>query len=399
LEPIVTTLASDAIVSSFNNLLPVNISFGVGSLDKLIDIVEQERAQSIVVVTDAIISNLNEVQATLATLDSHGRNVNVISVPAGEPTIDSVDAIGAQLRALKPDLVVAIGGGSVLDSAKGGRLLMANPGSIRTYSWPGTPAPIVPGSTRLVTIPTTSGTGSEVTGGVVMTDPENGMKVAAPSPHNRANYCLVDPRLTVSLPHGPTLWGGLDALGQAIGSVVCAANTPVGDALGLEAIRLAVAALPVVLADPTDLDARASMSCAALLAGLAMNVSEAGTEHSLAHALGAAMKLPHGLTVGVMLLESMEHDRQYVPHKFERVADAMGAPQNGMSDGSRALGAVEAFLAQVACPTFAELNVQPEQLPELAALARAGWIPIEPGPWTDTDILDAFTRASARTTR
>jgi alcohol dehydrogenase len=232
-----------------------------------------------------------------------------------------------------------------------------------------------------------------------MTDPDNGMKVAAPSPANRANYCLVDPRLTVSLPHGPTLWGGLDALGQAIGSVVCAANTPIGDALGLEAIRLAVAALPAVLSDPTNIDARASMSCAALLAGLAMNVSEAGTEHSLAHALGTVMKLPHGLTVGAMLLESMEHDRQYAPARFERVADAMGAPQDGSTDGSRALRAVEAFLAGVNCPTFADLGVTPEQLPELAALARAGWIPVEPGPWTDDDILSAFTRALARASR
>ena len=394
-----SALAPNAVVGSFNNLLPVNITFAVGALDKLAQIVEQEHAHSIVVVSDAIISNLAEVQIALTQLRADGRSVHVILVPAGEPTIDSVDAIGGQLREITPDLVVAIGGGSVLDSAKGGRLLLANPGSIRTYSWPGTPAPIVSGTTRLVTVPTTSGTGSEVTGGVVMTDPDNGMKVAAPSPHNRANYCLVDPRLTVSLPQGPTLWGGLDALGQAIGSVVCAAHTPVGDALGLEAIRLAVAALPAVLADPTDLDARASMSCAALLAGLAMNVSEAGTEHSLAHALGTTMKLPHGLTVGAMLLESMEHDRQYVPHKFERVADAMGAPKDDTSDGTRALRAVEQFLASVNCPTLTELDVTEEHLPELTTLARAGWIPVEPGPWTDDDIHDAFARALARTTR
>ena len=394
-----TALPADARVGSFSNLLPVNITFAVGALDKLSGIMEQELAQTVAVVSDQIISNLDEVTDALASIDGDGRSVHTILVPAGEPTIDSVDAIGAQLREIKPDLVVAIGGGSVLDSAKGGRLLMANPGSIRTYSWPGTPAPIVAGTTRLITVPTTSGTGSEVTGGVVMTDPNNGMKVAAPSPHNRANYCLVDPRLTISLPPGPTLWGGLDALGQAIGSVVCAAHTPVGDALGLEAIRLVVAALPAVLADPSDIDARASMSCAALLAGLAMNVSEAGTEHSLAHSLGAVMKLPHGLTVGAMLLESMEHDRQYVPHKFERVADAMGVPQDATGDGTRALRGVAEFLATVQCPTMVELNVTPDHLAELTTVARAGWIPVEPGPWTDDDIRSAFSRALARTAR
>ena len=365
----------------------------------MLDIIDREQAQTLVVVSDAIIIELPEVQSVLGAAKAAGRMVHVTLVPPGEPTIDSVDAIGGQFREIQPDLVIAIGGGSVLDSAKGGRLLLANPGSIRTYSWPGTPAPIVAGPTKLVTIPTTSGTGSEVTGGVVMTDPNNNMKVAAPSPNNRANYCLVDPSLTVKLPAGPTLWGGLDALGQAIGSVVCAAHTPVGDALGLEAIRLATAALPVVLANPADLDARASMSCAALLAGMAMNVSEAGTEHSLAHAVGSLMKLPHGLTVGVMLLESMQHDRQYVPHKFERVADAMGAPQDGTNDGTRALRAVEEFLAAVNCPTLAELNVTDNHIPELAALARAGWIPVEPGPWTDDDITTAVTRAVARPAR
>ncbi len=394
-----TALAPDARVASFNNLLPVNISFGIGALDKLLDIIDREQAQTLVVVSDAIIIDLPEVQSVLDAAKIGGRTVHVILVPSGEPTIDSVDTIGAQFREIQPDLVIAIGGGSVLDSAKGGRLLLANPGSIRTYSWPGTPEPIVAGPTKLVTIPTTSGTGSEVTGGVVMTDPNNDMKVAAPSPNNRANYCLVDPRLTVSLPAGPTLWGGLDALGQAIGSVVCAAHTPVGDALGLEAIRLTTAALPAVLADPSDLDARASMSCAALLAGLAMNVSEAGTEHSLAHAVGSLMKLPHGLTVGVMLLESMQHDRQYVPHKFERVADAMDAPQDGSNDGTRALRAVEEFLAAVNCPTLTELNVTSDHISELATLARTGWIPVEPGPWTDEDITAAFTRAVQRTSR
>jgi len=326
-------------------------------------------------------------------------SVEEITVPPGEPTIESVDAVGAQLRTFDPDLVVAIGGGSALDTGKGARALLKNPGSISLYSWPGDPQPLVGPDIPLVTVPTTSGTGSEVTGGVVMTDTSKAAKVAAPSPLNRAQYCLVDPELTLGLPPGPTLWGGLDALGQAIGSVIAKVHTPVGDGVGLEAIRLTRSALPKVLADPSDIDARSDMACAALLAGLAMNVSESGTEHSLAHPLGSIHHLPHGLTVGLMLAESMDHDRQYEPERFERIADAMGAAPSVTSDGSRAVAAVREFLAEVGCPTLTGSGVTESDVDALVTCAIEGWIPVEPGPWSADDVRSAYQRALAITTR
>ena len=112
-----TALAPDARVSAFNNLLPVNISFGIGTLDTLLDIIDREQAQTLVVVSDAIIIELPEVQSVLGAAKAAGRMVHVTLVPPGEPTIDSVDAIGGQFREIQPDLVIAIGGGSVLDSA------------------------------------------------------------------------------------------------------------------------------------------------------------------------------------------------------------------------------------------------------------------------------------------
>ena len=136
-------------------------------------------------------------------------------------------------------------------------------------------------------MPTTAGTGSEVTGGIVMVDESRGLKVGAASPHNRAARCLVDPELTHGLPREPTLYGGVDALAQGIAAAVVRVRTPVAIAIGLEAARLAAEALPVVAREPGDRAARSAMACASLMAGFAMNLSEAGTEHSLAHALGA----------------------------------------------------------------------------------------------------------------
>jgi alcohol dehydrogenase len=136
-----------------------------------------------------------------------------------------------------------------------------------------------------------------------------------------------------------------------------------------------------------------------MMAGLAMNVSEAGTEHCLAHPLGTLRGIPHGLTVGVMLLESLQHDGRFVPERLDRVADAMGEPDDGTRDGSRALRAVERFLAEVGCPTLTELGVTDDDVATLTATARTGWIPIEPGPWTDDDIAAAYRRALARSPR
>lgn len=385
-------------VPHFTNHLPVRIEFGAGSVAHLEDIAQEIGAHRVAVIGDPVVLGLPNVRSILVALAGRG-SVEEISVAPGEPTIESVDAVGAQLRAFDPDLVVAIGGGSALDTGKGARALLKNPGSIALYSWPGDPQPLVEPDIPLVTVPTTSGTGSEVTGGVVMTDTAKAAKVAAPSPLNRAQYCLVDPQLTLGLPPGPTLWGGLDALGQAIGSVIAKVHTPVGDGVGLEAIRLTRSALPKVLADPSDIDARSDMACAALLAGLAMNVSESGTEHSLAHPLGSIHHLPHGLTVGLMLAESMDHDRQYEPERFERIADAMGAPPSGTSDGSRAVAAVREFLAEVGCPTLTGSGVTESDIDALVTCAIEGWIPVEPGPWSADDVRSAYQRALAITTR
>lgn len=385
-------------VPAFKNHLPVRIDFAPGSIDRLGAIAEQEEANRIGIVGDSVVLRIEGVRRALDSLAARAEVIE-LEVEAGEPTIQTVNAIGDELRRFGPDLVVAIGGGSALDTGKGARALLKNPGSIERYSWPGNPAPLVGPDVPLVTIPTTSGTGSEVTGGVVMNDPQKSAKVAAPSPLNRAQYCLVDPELTLGLPPDPTLWGGLDALGQAIGSLIAKVHTPVGDGLALESIRLTRRALPRVLAEPGDIEARSDMACAALLAGLAMNVSESGTEHSLAHPLGSIHHLPHGLTVGLMLAESMEHDRQFEPDRFERIADAMDAPAWDLADGSRAVQAVRDFLAEVGCPTLTEVGVTPADIESLVTCAVDGWIPVEPGPWTKDDVRLAYQRAMAVTTR
>ncbi len=380
-------------MDTFANHLPVQIRFGDGVIADLARVLATLGARRPFVLVDAGVRNVAPVRAALAALDVD--DVAVVIAPPGEPTLAMVDELGAQVVAVKADSVVAIGGGAVLDAAKGARLVAAYGAPVRRFTWPGDPLPIGPITLPLVAIPTTAGTGSEVTGGVVLLDRERRRKVAAPSPHNRATWALVDPELTHALPPAPTLYGGVDALAQCLSPTVTVARTPVGDGLGLEGLRLAATALPAVVTEPTNAAARSAMACASLLGGLAMNVSEAGSEHSLAHPLGSILGLPHGLTVGLVLAESIDHDRQFAAGRFERVADALGEPPDATADGGRAARAVRRILAAIQLPTMRELGIDAADLPALATAAIAGWIPVSPGPWTHADALAAYRRAHA----
>lgn len=284
-----------------------------------------------------------------------------------------------------------------MDTCKGARIVASQGGPLRRYI--GGAAALQAPDIALVTVPTTAGSGSEVSGGIVFYEVERGLKVGVAGPTNRAQYCLVDPELTYGLPRLPTLYGGIDALAQAFAGVVVRVRTPIGDAIGLEATRLAAAALPVVVADGADPAARAQMSCAALMAGLVMNISEVGTEHSLAHPLGAMFHLPHGLTIAAVLAETMDHDRRDVPDRFERVADALGVPADGSGDGSRAVRGVRTLLADLEVPTLRSLGVAEEHVEALTDAALAGWWPVEPTPWSRDDIANAYRAALALESR
>ncbi len=211
---------------------------------------------------------------------------------------------------------------------------------------PGFPVPEV----ALVAVPTSAGTGSEVSGGSVVSDPEAGRKNGIANANLRAQYALVDPLLTHSMPPTMTANTGIDALAQAIAAVVAKVRTPIGDGIALEAIRMMTPALVAAYRDGDDARAREGMSCGSMMAGLAMNISDCTAEHSLGQAIGGIRHVPHGLTIGLVLAETLERERAHVPGLLERVADAMGEPDDGSGDGSRAVRAVRRISGRAGLP-------------------------------------------------
>jgi alcohol dehydrogenase len=374
------------VVAPFRNHLPVKIRFGDGvSADLAGVLAEEGAARPLVVIDEGLAGLVPRVAATLAAVTG----ATTFEKAPGEPTVELVERAAAALAAAGCDAVVAIGGGSAMDTAKAARLVAGQGGPYLRFAVGG--VAYEPPRIPLVCVPTTAGTGSEVSGGAVITDERTHVKAGIASPHLRAQHALVDPTLTWGLPAGITAHTGIDALAQAIAAMVVTARTPVGDGIALESIRLAGEALVHVVGDGSDHDARSQMACASLMAGLSMNISDCGAEHSLGQALGGRFGLPHGLTIGLVLAETMDRDRAHVPGQFERIADALGEPGDGAGDGSRAVRAVRRILAELGFPTLAGVGVAESDLDGLTEAALADYfISVAPAPWSPAEVRAAY---------
>jgi alcohol dehydrogenase len=385
-------------IAVFDNHLPVRIKFGPVVISRLPDVAGSEGASHAFVLIDEAVAGLPQIAGTLDALEASGVRVTPRPKPPGEPTVAEVEAVAAELASSGADLVVAIGGGSVMDTAKSARLVAGQGVPYRRFA--AGEADYERPELPLVLIPTTAGTGSEVSGGAVITDEMTHVKAGIANPLLRAQHALVDPELTYGLPPAPTAYAGVDALAQAIAAIAVTTRSPIGDAIALESIRLGAAALPAVVRDGSDRAARSAMACASLMAGLSMNISDCGAEHSLAQAIGGRFGLPHGLTIGLVLAETIEHDRLAVPSLFERIADSLGERDDGTGDGSRAVRGVRRILAEIDFPTLESVGVSEADVGALADDALKDYfITVAPLAWSRDDVIAAFEAGLAVTAR
>ena len=386
-------------VRTFRSRLPVDIRFGEGVVSELASVVASEQARRPFLILDPVAADLPGVAEALAAVEDASSEVTRHVKPPGEPTSGEADAVSAALAAVGADIMIAIGGGSVIDLAKAARL--AHSVGL-PYQSVAADVDLAESARALplVAIPTTAGSGSEVSGGIVIADEETHTKTGIAAPFIRAQYALVDPALTYGAPPTVTSWSGIDVLAQAIASMVTDSRKPIGTAIALEAVHMAGRALPAVIADGENRAARQEMACASLMAGLAMNISDCGSEHSLAMALGGRSGLPHGLTIGLVLAESIDVDRRAAPELFERVADALGEPPDDTRDGSRAVRGIRRILAEIDFPLLSAYDVTDEDVDALAEAAHADFfITLAPWTWTVQDAADVYRRALSLTSR
>jgi choline dehydrogenase len=387
-------------ITPFHSQLPVKLSFGDGVIGELSDVLASLGAESVFMVIEAPIEGNELVEAAIAATVNDGIRVERYLKQSGEPTFDAADYVARAIVEGNYEAVVGIGGGSALDLAKAGRLLADAGGTPWDYIEGGRPfaAPVLP----LVLCPTTSGTGAEVSGASVLTDTDRNRKVGLANGWMRAQHALVDPLLTVGLPPGPTAHSGVDALAQAIAACTVRDGNPLSVAFGLEAVHHIGLSLERAVKDGSDLDARRQLSCGSLTGGLSMNLSDCAADHALGQAIGSLLHLPHGLTIGLVLAETLEVSRVDCAPRLERVADALGEPDDSSADGSRAVRAVRRLLQAVSFPTMTEAGVQEEhveRLTELTLTEQAFFFDYDCHDWSRDEVAGAFRAALAVTAR
>jgi len=278
-------------------------------------------------------------------------SVDVFSEAEPEPTLPRLNAIAEDLRKYNYDLLVGVGGGSSIDTAKGLSVLLAHGGNGQDYlGVDRVPKPGIP----VFALPTTAGTGSETTMIAVFGDPEKKVKSAIVSPYLLARLALVDPSLTYGCPPKVTAACGMDALVHVIECYTSVKANDFSDALALEAMRLIVGNLRTVVKNGSDKEARKYMSEGALIAGIAFGNSSVTAVHALAYPLGSRFHVPHGVANGLLLPYVMECNLSANLPKFAVIANMLGVETRGLSlqeAAERGVSAAEALAADIGIPT------------------------------------------------
>jgi alcohol dehydrogenase class IV len=243
------------------------------------------------------------------------------SPPTGEPDLDSVEQARRCLAETGCDLVIGLGGGSIIDAAKTVAGLANEPGHVREY-FDG--RAIASAGIPWIAIPSTAGAGAEVTKNAVLSDPSRNIKRSIRDDRFFANVVIVDPRLTVSCSPRTTADSGMDALAQAIESYTSLGSNPATDALAFEGARLILWGLPDAWHDGANLEARSAVALGSLLAGVALANARLGTIHGLAHPLGIRWNIPHGQICAILLAPVMRFNESAVGEKYERLSQLAG---------------------------------------------------------------------------
>jgi len=328
-------------------------------------------SRALVVAGKSAIAN-NACRPIIDSLEEYGVRTEIYCAVTGEPTPPAVDDCAALARNFRAELIIGVGGGSVLDTAKASALLTTNDGPIERYfGVDQIPAPCLP----MILVPTTAGTGSEVTSISVVADVASDTKKGIVSDRLFARVVVLDPELTLSVPPKVTAATGIDAFVHAMESYVNLAATPFTDCHNLQAMDMIAQNIRRAWANGSDLAAREQMLYASTLAGMGFSNTQNGVIHAIAMAVPASYHLPHGLLVGALAPMGMALNCQAAPEKYARIAEILGCAPEATSPGERAQSAITGFkglLADIGIkPGLAAHGVRREDVRGIAERAAA----------------------------
>lgn len=361
--------------------------FAPGSLARLGECAQDLGGRRILLVTDPGLEHAGHPQRAAKSIIDAGLECFTFDGVRENPTQREVQAGVAFARYHAIDLIVAVGGGSSMDCAKGINFILTNGGRMADYKGHGKATkPMLPS----IGVPTTAGTGSEAQSYALITDEATHLKMACGDKKAAFRICILDPEVTLSQPRMVTAVTGIDAISHALESFVSTSANAVSRMASLAAWRLLAENFEAVLADPDNLDARAAMQIGAHFGGMAIENSMLGVCHSCANPLTARYGITHGIAIGLMLPHVLRWNSTHAADDYRRLAHEVGLP-----DPTALIARLESLLAAAGMPrTLSEAKVDPNDLPKLAAEANQQWTArFNPRPITESDTLALYQAA------
>jgi len=371
--------------------------FGANSVEQIVDVARTLNGTRVLLVTDAGLVKAGHAPRVESLLCNAGLHTTVFDQVRENPTTRDVEECLKVARAAAIDLLVGLGGGSAMDTAKGCNFLMTNGGRMQDY-WgvEKAPKPMLP----FIAIPTTAGTGSECQSAALIADEKTHQKMACLDPKAMARAAILDPSLTLSQPPTVTAHTGIDAIAHALETAVTTRRTQLSLMFSHESFKLTVPSLPRVFAEPSDVAARGRMLLGAALAGTAIENSMLGAAHAAANPLTARYGIVHGEAVGVMLPAVVRFNAA-IPEIKRAYAELASAPELAcVSEGLDQ--AVEALLARLDSlldtaqipPGLSDMGVKRSDLDDLAQHAATQWTAnFNPRPTTPADFKSLYETA------
>jgi len=361
-SPLAVTLSTPRIITLRQ---PAAITFGAGCANEAVDYLLPRRPRHVLMVFPPVIGAAAEV--VLGRFRQEGIGTTSLTDVPAEPDVASVERIRANLRGVAIDAVFGMGGGSVLDVAKLLAALHGVSAPVRDFFGNGrvTARPL-----PLVCLPTTAGTGSEVSPNAILYDETDHLKKAVISPHLVPDAVFVDPQLTLSVPPALTAATGIDALSHGLEAYANLAAHPLVDLYALEGIRLIASHLRHAVESPGDLAARSAVALGSLYGGLCLGPVNTAAVHALAYPLGSEFRLAHGLSIALLLPHVVRFNLPAAPERYAAVARALGVPDGGEALATATRGADRLAALGAECgipPGLAACGVPPEAIPRMAA--------------------------------
>ena len=346
--------------------------FGPGARKELPEVLNRLGGKKVFVVTDKGLLKFGVAKMVTDVMDEAGIPYEIFSEVKPNPTVTNVKDGLKAFKESKANVIVAIGGGSAMDTAKGIGIVANKPEVGDIVSLEGC-APTKHKSVPIVALPTTAGTAAETTINYVIIDEDKQKKMVCVDPNDIPAVAIIDAELMYSLPKGLTAATGMDALTHAIEGYITKGAWEMSDMFELEAIRMISKYLPVAVEEPTNADARNGMAVAQYIAGMAFSNVGLGLVHGMAHPMGSLFDVPHGVANALLLPTIMEFNMPACLNKYPEIAKAMGVDVSGMTKeqaSQAACDAVKDLAIKVGIPQhLSELGITAEDIPALAQQA------------------------------